>query len=93
MRFMAVLRPEVVRRQPLHLVMEMAREAGQSFHKRGHFMSVAHRFRALFVVLALTMSLAACSRAGSGDSAPERGDKAAATVDGKTVWVSDIKRE
>ena len=73
--------------------MEMAREAGQSFHKRGHFMSVAHRFRALFVVLALTMSLAACSRAGSGDSAPERGDKAAATVDGKTVWVSDIKRE
>lgn len=90
---MAVLGPEVSQRQPLHLAMEMAREAGQSFRKRGQFMSVARSSRALLVVVALTMSLAACSRAGSGDSAPERGDKAAATVDGKTVWVSDVKRE
>src|SRR5204862_118637 len=29
----------------------------------------------------------------SAPSAPERGDVAAARVDGKTVWVSDVKRE
>lgn len=56
-------------------------------------MMVARSFRALGVVLALSLSVAACSRGGGGDGAPERGDKAAATVDGKTVWVSDVKRE
>jgi peptidyl-prolyl cis-trans isomerase C len=43
--------------------------------------------------LALAVALAGCSRGEGGDGAPERGDVAAARVDGKTVWVSDIKRE
>ncbi len=56
-------------------------------------MMVARSLRTLSVVLAVSFSVAACDRGGGGDSAPERGDKAAATVDGKTVWVSDVKRE
>lgn len=49
---------------------------------------------ALLAALAVAaMSLAACERPGGGDAAPERGDRAAAKVDGKTVWVSDVKRE
>ena len=43
--------------------------------------------------LALALALAGCSRGEGGDGAPERGDVAAARVDGKTIWVSDIKRE
>ena len=43
--------------------------------------------------LALALALAGCSRGDGGDGAPERGDVAAARVDGKTIWVSDIKRE
>jgi peptidyl-prolyl cis-trans isomerase C len=43
--------------------------------------------------LALAVALAGCSRGEGGDGAPERGDVAAARVDGKTIWVSDIKRE
>lgn len=56
-------------------------------------MTGARTVRNLIVVLALSLSVAACNRGGGGDSAPERGDTAAATVDGKTVWVSDVKRE
>ena len=56
-------------------------------------MSVARSSRTLFVVLTLSLSLVACNRGSDADGAPERGDKAAATVDGKTVWVSDVKRE
>ena len=43
--------------------------------------------------LALALALAGCSRGEGGDGAPERGDVAAARVDGKTIWVSDVKRE
>ena len=49
------------------------------------------RIAALAVLCAL--ALAACDRGGGGDGPPERGDVAAARVDGKTVWVSDVKRE
>jgi len=54
-------------------------------------MTVARHLRV--VGLALVLLLAACSRHAGDDGAPERGDKAAAMVDGQTVWVSDIKRE
>jgi peptidyl-prolyl cis-trans isomerase C len=49
------------------------------------------------VMLALTLSgtlgLAACGRGGGTEHAPERGDRAVAKVDGKTIWSSDVKRE
>lgn len=45
------------------------------------------------VALAVGLGLSACDRDGGGDSPPERGDRAVARVDGKTVWVSDVKRE
>jgi peptidyl-prolyl cis-trans isomerase C len=45
------------------------------------------------LVLVAALSLAACNRDGGAESAPERGDKAVAKVDGRTVWSSDVKRE
>ncbi len=45
------------------------------------------------LALALALSLAACGKGGADDRAPERGDRAAAKVDGRTVWASDVKRE
>lgn len=54
---------------------------------------LAKPVRSACLVLALSLSLAACGDDGSGDRPPERGDVAAARVDGKTVWVSDVKRE
>ncbi|RAK65537.1 peptidylprolyl isomerase [Phenylobacterium kunshanense] len=50
-------------------------------------------FRIAGAVAALSLGLAACDRGGGGDAPPERGDRAVAKVDGKTVWVSDVKRE
>jgi peptidyl-prolyl cis-trans isomerase C len=46
---------------------------------------------ALIAVAALT--LAACGKTPSFERPPEPGDKAAATVNGQTVWASDVKRE
>ena len=43
--------------------------------------------------LALALAVSACDRAGGDNNPPERGDAAAARVDGRTVWVSDVKRE
>jgi len=43
--------------------------------------------------LAAALSLGACGKGGGAETAPERGDRAAAKVDGKTVWASDVKRE
>lgn len=42
---------------------------------------------------AMALALAACGRETGADTPPERGDQAVARVDGKTVWVSDVKRE
>lgn len=56
-------------------------------------MASARPFRSVWLALALALSLVACGKAGGGDRAPERGDVPAAKVDGKTVWVSDVKRE
>ena len=52
----------------------------------------AHPLRTAFVV-ALALGAAACDRGGESSRPPERGDKAVAKVDGKTVWASDVKRE
>jgi peptidyl-prolyl cis-trans isomerase C len=43
--------------------------------------------------IALALTLAACAKDGGGDKPPERGDVAVAKVDGKAVWLSDVKRE
>jgi peptidyl-prolyl cis-trans isomerase C len=39
------------------------------------------------------LALAACTRTGVDNHAPEPGDTAVATVDDQTVWASDVKRE
>ncbi len=45
------------------------------------------------MIAALALAASACDRGGDSSSPPERGDKAVARVDGKTVWASDVKRE
>jgi len=45
------------------------------------------------LVLAGLVALAACSQKQPFERAPEPGDKAVATVEGQTVWASDVKRE
>ena len=45
------------------------------------------------LMLAAALSLAACGKGGGSQQAPERGDKAVASVDGGTIWSSDVKRE
>lgn len=45
------------------------------------------------VLAAGALGLAACDRGGGVEQAPERGDRPAARVDGRTVWASDVKRE
>src|SRR5438128_9317384 len=45
------------------------------------------------LAIAGMVGLAACGRGGTVEQPPERGDRAAAKVDGRTVWVSDVKRE
>jgi peptidyl-prolyl cis-trans isomerase C len=49
--------------------------------------------RTALVAALLAFSVAACDRGGDSSTPPERGDKAVAKVDGKTVWASDVKRE
>ena len=50
----------------------------------------AGRFRPVSIALVLALGVAACGQAGDGDGPPERGDRAVAKVDGKTVWASDV---
>jgi len=45
------------------------------------------------LMLALSLALAACGKGAGAEKPPERGDVAAATVDGQVVWASDVKRE
>lgn len=56
-------------------------------------MAAAVTFRNIGIVLALSLAVAACGKGVGPEGAPERGDQAVAKVDGKTVWVSDVKRE
>lgn len=45
------------------------------------------------LVLAAGLGLSACGKGPSAEAPPERGDQAVATVDGRIVWASDVKRE
>jgi peptidyl-prolyl cis-trans isomerase C len=45
------------------------------------------------LVLAGVLALAACSQKPAAQRGPEPGDRAVATVNGQTVWASDVKRE
>ena len=56
-------------------------------------MAAARTFRNIGIALVLSLGVAGCGRDSGGERAPERGDVAVAKVDGKTVWVSDVKRE
>jgi len=56
-------------------------------------MALGATLRNVGLVVGLALALAACNRGPGGEQAPESGDKAVAKVDGKTVWVSDVKRE
>lgn len=49
--------------------------------------------RKLAAALVLALTLAACGQRGGNERPPEPGDEAVATVDGRTVWASDVKRE
>ena len=51
------------------------------------------RLRQPGLALACVLALAACSPKPVRERAPEPGDKAVATVDGRTIWTSDVKRE
>lgn len=48
---------------------------------------------AVWLVLGAVLVLAACNKEQPFERAPERGDRAVATVNGHTVWTSDVKRE
>lgn len=45
------------------------------------------------LMAALALALSACGKGSGQDRPPERGDQAVATVDGRTIWASDVKRE
>lgn len=45
------------------------------------------------LIVALGLALAACGKEAGAERPPERGDQVVATVDGQTVWASDVKRE
>lgn len=47
----------------------------------------------LGLLVAGALALAACGRGAAVEAPPQRGDRAVATVDGQTVWASDVKRE
>jgi peptidyl-prolyl cis-trans isomerase C len=54
------------------------------------------KFRAHWAAVAAVgclLALGSCARQNNTSSPPEPGDTAVATVDGQTVWASDVKRE
>jgi peptidyl-prolyl cis-trans isomerase C len=56
-------------------------------------MTAARAPLTVIAAAAFALSVSACDRGGRQDAPPERGDQAVARVDGKTVWLSDVKRE
>jgi peptidyl-prolyl cis-trans isomerase C len=56
-------------------------------------MTAKRPFRIAVMAVVVALSVAACGRDAGGDNPPERGDKAVAKVDGKTIWASDVKHE
>jgi peptidyl-prolyl cis-trans isomerase C len=57
------------------------------------FRRVPKVFGGLAAALAFSLVLVGCGERGGTERPPEPGDAAVAKVDGKTVWVSDVKRE
>ncbi len=55
-------------------------------------MAASRPYRSACLALAL-LGLAACGQDGGDAGPPERGDAPAAKVEGRTIWVSDVKRE
>jgi peptidyl-prolyl cis-trans isomerase C len=49
--------------------------------------------KGLAIAAALCLAVAACQPKPADQHPPEPGDKAVATVNGETVWASDVKRE
>jgi peptidyl-prolyl cis-trans isomerase C len=56
-------------------------------------MTAKRPLRIAVMAVVVALSIAACGRDVGGDNPPERGDKAVAKVDGKTIWASDVKHE
>ncbi|HEY3888994.1 MAG TPA: peptidylprolyl isomerase [Caulobacteraceae bacterium] len=52
-----------------------------------------NRARLAAAAIACLLTLAACGRQNLTNQPPQAGDTAVATVDGQTVWASDVKRE
>ena len=53
----------------------------------------AHKPYLTALLMTGALVLAGCGKATVAERPPERGDQAVARVDGKTVWLSDVKRE
>lgn len=53
----------------------------------------SHRSARPWIAAALALALVACGRKSPANQPPEPGDQAVATVNGETVWASDVKRE
>ena len=53
----------------------------------------SYRFARPWIAAALALALVACGRKSPANQPPEPGDQAVATVNGETVWASDVKRE
>jgi len=47
----------------------------------------------ILLLFAAVLAVAACGRGNDADRPPEPGDRAVATVQGQTIWASDVKRE
>ena len=54
---------------------------------------IAHGLRLASAAAAVCLALAACGQRVGHEAAPQPGDKAVASVDGHTIWASDVKRE
>ena len=52
-----------------------------------------NRARSVAAGFVCLLTLAACGRQNPANQPPQAGDSAVATVDGQTVWASDVKRE
>ena len=47
----------------------------------------------ILIAFVAVLAVAACGRGRGDDTPPEPGDRAVATVQGETLWASDVKRE
>jgi len=54
---------------------------------------IAHGARLACALAAVCLALAACGQRVGHEAPPQPGDSAVASVDGHTIWASDVKRE